>query len=445
VWKVAETLLVGTDEVDITPAVGTALAGSFPPRTSVGVEDPLCIKAIVLESAGTKLAYVILDLIGLSRTEGDKAVALASQRTGIPQQNIVWAASHTHTGPYAVPMFGEANQDWLASIPHELAECVSKADVSKVPARMSRLRGYHVGLSHNRRLRFKDGREINTWLLEHGEEDVQCVGSAGPTDPEIGILAFEDEEERLISVLFQSALHTNANFGEYFSADYPAVVASRLRERFGTQVSTLFVPGAFGDLNPTQSGAFGDLDPAGDSYRHVGDALAEVIIEKLDRRRSSEAIVHLGAMKREAAVPYRDFSVDQESRIKAAQYPAEDQEVFRGELEIMRKEGVSEAKTVLQAWHVGDVGFASLPGELFVEWGLKIKRESPFPWTYPVGLGGDYLGYLVTHQAWEAGGYESLIARTARPTPDGVGQMVNTALEMLKELYSAFERKIRKE
>ncbi|MGD2174632.1 MAG: hypothetical protein PVJ27_04445, partial [Candidatus Brocadiaceae bacterium] len=61
---------------------------------------------------------------------------------------------------------------------------------------------------------------------------------------------------------------------------------------------------------------------------------------------------------------------------------------------------------------------------------------SPFAWTYPVELGGDYLGYLVTPQAWEEGGYESLIARSARPSPEGVSLMVDEALDMLRRLHS---------
>jgi hypothetical protein len=89
----------------------------------------------------------------------------------------------------------------------------------------------------------------------------------------------------------------------------------------------------------------------------------------------------------------------------------------------------------LQAWRIGDVAFASLPGEVFVEWGLKIKAESPFPWTFCVELGGDYLGYLVTEQAWRAGGYESLTARSARPSVDGVAMMVEADLALLRKLW----------
>ncbi len=424
-----DQLLVGAAEVDITPPVGTALAGSLQPRTSEGVEDPLTIKAVVLASGGVKLAYVLLDLIKLYRREGDAAVELASGRTGIPATNICWAASHTHTGPYTGAIFGAeeggVDEEWLAGVPGRFAEAVEKAHDTMRPARMSRERGYCHKVSHNRRLKYKDGREINTWNLHRGEEEVQCLGSAAPVDPEGGILCFDDERGVPIAVLWHYALHTNANFGKYFSADYPGVVAARLRERFGSGVVPIFMPGAFADLNT-----------AGLGYREVGDALSRVILDRLEKREPREGSVPLEALKEEVVVPYRDLTLDQEKRIRDSQWPEEAQEVFRRELEIMRSAGETEARTVIQAWRIGEVGFASLPGELFVQWGLKIKAESPVPWTFPVELGGDYLGYLVTQQAWEAGGYESLIARSARPSPDGVAKMVDVALGLLNRLWA---------
>jgi len=424
------SLLVGVHEVDITPPVGTLLCGSLSPRPSKGTQDPLLAKAIVLESNHVKMAYVILDLAYLERRIGDPAVALASQRTGIPADRIVWATSHSHTSPYTSDIFPYGGDDpvsheWLAGLPGRFAEAVAGADRAKVPARMSRLRGYHSGLSHNRRLRFKDGREINTWLLNRDEGEVQCIGAAAPIDPEIGIFAFEDSGGALIAVLFHFALHTNTNFGPCFSADYPGVVAARIRERFGPQVSTLYLPGTCGDLNT-----------AGRGYREVGDALANVIIGKLDQRSPSPDAPAIGAMKRDLVVPYRDLEAPQEDRIRASQWGEPCEDYFRKNLEIMRKRGVTEAKTVLQAWHIGEVGFVSLPGEVFVEWGMQIKQDSPFPWTYPLELGGDYVGYLVTPQAWRAGGYESLISTVAPVDVRGVAMMKETACEMLQALHA---------
>lgn len=421
-----DQLFVGAAEVDITPPVGTKLCGSLEPRTSIGVDDPLTFKAVVLESGGVKLAYVLADLIALTRETGDAMVALAARRTGIASENIVLATSHTHTGPYTTMIFAgaEINQEWLASLPEKFTQAVEAAHKSRRPARMSRERGYCLKMIHNRRLKFKDGRDINTWLLHQGEADIQCLGAAAPVDPEVGIICFDDEQGAPIAILWHFSLHTNANFGPRFSADYPGVVAGRLRERFGVGVVPIFMPGAQADINPLAS------------YRLVGDELATVIIQRLDQRQPGKGGTKVGALKAEVVVPCRDLTVDQEKRIKDSQWSPNYQEVFRKELELMRKAGVREDRTVIQAWRIGEIGFASLPGELFVEWGIKIKQESPFPWTYPVELGGDYLGYLVTEKAWQAGGYESLIARSAKPSFEGVAGMVDKALDMLSELYA---------
>ncbi|MFO7958753.1 MAG: hypothetical protein R6X33_16825 [Candidatus Brocadiia bacterium] len=418
-------LQAGVAEVEITPPVGTPLCGDLQPRDSVGVQDPLYAKAIVLQCGGRRLAYVALDLIGLPLQEGEEAVSLASQRTGIPATDIVWAATHTHTGPYTGrgpgSVEGPVNREWLDGLPDKFAEAVGRAHASLRPAKMSRLRGFHHGLAHNRRVMFKDGRAINTWNLGNADERVQSVGLAGPTDPEIGMLTFDDEHGELLAVLFHFSLHTNTNFGDHFSADYPGVVAARLRERFGPRVSTLFLPGAFGDLNCW-----------GRTYREVGDALADAMIPLIEQREGDPAELRLAATKRRVWAVYRDFTEDQEERIRQSGWPPERQEVFREGVEALREAGKTGAETLLQAWRIGEVAFASLPGELFVEWGLKIKRESPFPWTYPVELGGDSLGYLVTPEAAAAGGYEPL----SKVSADAVGHLVDEALEMLEELHS---------
>ncbi len=49
-------LLVGSGGVDITPPVGVSMVGALTPRPSIGIDDPLMVKAIVLESGGTRVA-----------------------------------------------------------------------------------------------------------------------------------------------------------------------------------------------------------------------------------------------------------------------------------------------------------------------------------------------------------------------------------------------------
>jgi len=423
------TLLVGAAEIDVTPAAGTPLCGNLIPRPSTGTDDPLTFKAIALEHDGVKLVYVLADALFLDRAVGDQLVAVAAQRTGIPEQNIVWAASHTHTGLHSR---GAENAAWVASLPEKFGQVVELAHAARRPARLCLERGYCTTLIHNRRLKYKDGREINTWLLHGGEQEVQCLGSAAPIDPEVGILSFDDEHGVPIAILWHFTVHTNANFGPRFSADYPGVVAGRLRERFGPATVPIFMPGAFGDIN----GTVPDTTRDHHGYRLIGNQLADVIIQRLDQRKPRQCTPTLGALKQEITVPYRDFTVDQEQRLKASQWAPDAAAHFRRQLEAVRQAGIKEQRTLIQAWRIGDIGFASVPGELFVEWGLKIKAESPFPWTFPVFLGGDCLGYLVTPQAWQAGGYESLITQYSTVSVEGVAKMVAVAQQSLVRLWN---------
>ncbi|HOF86620.1 MAG TPA: hypothetical protein PLZ36_00770, partial [Armatimonadota bacterium] len=408
-------LLVGAAEVEITPPVGALMAGALQPRASTGVYDPLYVKALVLDDGRTRLAYAIFDLIALDGAFGARLTAAAEAATGIPAGHIVWSCSHTHSGPATVNYLPSTEPDpvdyaWRETLLARFAECVRRADAAKAPMRARRARGYCCDLAHNRRLRYKDGREINTWLLHGGEEDVQAVGAAGPIDPEVGIVAFADDGG-VRAVLYTFALHANARWGSAFSGDYPAVVAARLRERYGPGVITLFMPGACGDLNPIRP------------TREIGEALAETIIARLDAG-GRELTPVLGVRQRALCLPPRDVHLDSEDRLRAAQWAPREQAFFRDTQRDLRRLDPQALPARAAAFHIGDVAFATFPGELFVELGLRVKAESPFPWTYPVELANGALGYLITEQAWQAGGYESLISTVTLVAPRGSAMLL---------------------
>jgi len=424
----SSTLLVGAAEIDITPPYGTKMAGALVPRPSEGAADPLFVKAIVLEGNGARMAYAIFDVVAFDRAMGERLTAAASAATGIPAEHLVWSCSHTHSGPCTLDLFPRGTPDpldhaWLDTLPERFAACVAEADRRKAPMRVSRVRGYHSGLSHNRRLRYKDGREINTWLLNNGEDDLQCVGAAAPIDPEIGMLAFDDEAGNLQAVLFQFSLHANARWDGKLSAEYPAVVAARLREAFGPRVVALFMPGACGDLNPVSS------------YRDIGNGIADIMLPQLWKRRPLEDVT-LGIASRRIVLPLRDFFADQEERLLKTQWGKDVEDFFRNTQADLRRSGRARVETLLHAWRIGEVSFATFPGEAFVELGMRLKRESPFPWTYPVELANDCLGYLITEQAWQAGGYEGLVSSVGLITPEGCGMIVDADLAMLARLWS---------
>jgi hypothetical protein len=61
-----------------------------------------------------------------------------------------------------------------------------------------------------------------------------------------------------------------------------------------------------------------------------------------------------------------------------------------------------------QALRVGKAVFLTLPGEVFSEIGLRIKSESPFVWTFLLGIanGTGTSGYLPPAKEFREGDYE---------------------------------------
>lgn len=86
----------------------------------------------------------------------------------------------------------------------------------------------------------------------------------------------------------------------------------------------------------------------------------------------------------------------------------------------------------VQVFRLGsDVAVVGLPGEVFVELGLAIKRASPFPVTLVVELCQDAPGYIPTEKAFAEGSYETVNSRIV----SGGGEMlVKAAVRLLKAL-----------
>src|SRR5437763_6162898 len=95
----ADELKVGAASVDITPPVGTPMAGYYAERLAKGVHDPLFAKAIVLERGGKKAALMSLDLISTPISMVEEARWEIEKTSGIRGLDVMISATHAHTGP----------------------------------------------------------------------------------------------------------------------------------------------------------------------------------------------------------------------------------------------------------------------------------------------------------------------------------------------------------
>ncbi len=375
---------VGVGSVDITPAEEITLAGSPSPKKTSVVDTPLFVKAMVISSGERRVAIVTVDTLKYFTVFVDQARKHVEATTGIPAGNVIICASHTHRGPLCYYY-----EDRLIT-PIGKAVALAVKDLS--PCRMGTSTGTVEGLSENRRL-LKDGDAWNRWLVKPSERD--GYATAGPADPEVGVLAAVGMNGDYKAILYNYACHPTSTHGAMISADYPGHVQQYIEEHLGYEVPTLFLAGACGDVNPNYN-----------KTSHVfGSKLGEEILKSLGSiEYTVEATLRIES--REQEMPGREHPEFKGKEI-ARKWP--------GQLEHYGKafEAMKRREKPTYTFHVSgirigdDFAIVTNPDELFCEIGVNIKEDSPFKHTMVAQQTNGARGYVPTARAFEEGGYET--------------------------------------
>ncbi len=441
----AAKLSAGLAEVDITPPVGYRLSGYFIERQSTGVHDPLKAKALVLRQGDVTAAFVFCDLIAVPRSVSEPARKLVAAKAGIPAANVVITGTHTHTGPLfygtlrnyfheqAVARNGKdacEAVDYPAQLVEKIGQVVLKAAESMSPVALEvAATEQDPPLSFNRRFHMKDG----SVRFNPGQKNPNVVRVAGPIDPQVGMVLLKAPEDRkLTACLTVFALHLDTTGGTLYSADYPFHLEKTLRVSLGNDLMSFFGTGTCGDVN--------HIDVTVEGRRkaeEIGELLAKTVIAQVPKARPVEP-APLAVKSRTVEALKQQYS--EEQRAQAAKDVAL---VGTGKLPFLKE--VEACKIVdlarypgttipleVQAFRLGrDLAVVTLPGEVFVEFGLAIKKASPFETTLVVELANDVPAYIPTRKAFGEGSYETV---NSRIQPGGGEAMADAAIEILKEL-----------
>jgi neutral ceramidase len=445
-------LQAGLAEIDITPPIGYRMDGYFTERLSTGVKDPLMAKALVFQQGDTKSALVVADLLGVPQTLTREVRARAAVRTGIPAANIAVTATHTHTGPlfsgerariFSDQARQKSGSDPLASINYverlrdRLVEVIAAANADLSPATLDFAAAREDRLSFNRRYHLNDG----TVATNPGISNPKIVGPAGPIDPDLPFLLISkprlntDEtrasgEKTPVGSLSVFAMHLDTVGGTEYSADYAGQLTGALRREFGDKFISVFGTGTCGNIN--------HIDVSGTrrySARLIGEQLAISALSIRSREPIADAA--LGAASGRLSLALRKVSDAQVAAARAnvpkigtTDLPFLTQVETVSTLDLFSREPTLEAEVQVLRLN-RDTAIVLLPGEIFVELGLAIKRASPFKHTLVIELSNDNPAYIPTEEAFKQGGYEPV---NSRIEPGGGEQLVAEALRLLKTL-----------
>jgi neutral ceramidase len=437
-----ETLRVGAAAEVITPPAGSPMAGGYSPRTMEGVNDDLYAKAIVIERDGVKVALVVCDLLGMPRPIAQAARELIAESPGIAADHVMISATHTHTGPIILndsardPRDGDAadkSRAYAAGLPERIAAAVRAADAKLAPARISTATGREDGLSFNRRYVMADGSVA--W--NPGTVNPQIVRPTGPIDPAVPVVSFDSVEgSKTLATYVNFAMHLDTTGGTRISADFPHALAGVLGRLKGPEMVTVFAAGACGDINhidvnspEPQSGV--------DEATRIGTRLAGEVIKASAKLKP----VSTGLLRAKAAVvqlPVPEVTPEQFDAAKATFMKiGKERTAFMDRVQAYKTLDVAARKgkpieVEVQVVALGnDLAWVGLPGEMFVELGLAVKRQSPFKQTIVVELANAYPGYIPTKRAYAEGAYEVISSRCA----EGSGELlVDAAVKLLGEV-----------
>jgi hypothetical protein len=451
---------------------GVAKSDITTDEEGVRINDPLYAKALVLDDGVTKLVIIAMDVtaIGGIGDVGDDFLPTLRGRIekelGIPGQNVLVNASHTH--PPGRLLCDSAEQV------ERTFDAVRRASESVAEVKVGAGVGHEDRISMNRTLQLKNGK---AWTIRHTNPcppDEEVAG-VGPIDPEIGILRIDRTDGRTLAVVYNFACHPYLGVPRGgVTADYPGFASKAIEENLGHDAMALFLQGAGGDITQVLYKDVHrprDAEPQGTmlglsalkALREIrtGTATLSVISESLPLPRKSdfeERIAELQAEQEELLkslrgtslniktfVPlYIQYALDPEhpsyysyrylqsekmgtdelsaidaqnrsqmdkylSNVRAMEKLARIQDkiaTLRRHQTINEEAGEPVVKTEVQGMKIGDFVLIASPAEVLVEVGLNIKKASPHAFTFMAAFSNGYIHYGPPASAYEKGGYE---------------------------------------
>lgn len=439
---------------DITPPVGTSMAGHFNDRMNSGAHDPIQARCLVLDNGSARIALVTVDNCLVPREPFDAAKARIFEATGIPPAWVMTSATHTHTGPTATPVFqSDPVPGYCDFLGEKIAEGVIEAVQNLEPAQIALGCGSVPDEVFNRRW-FVDpdsipenpfGEKTDKVRMNPPRGHESLIEPSGPTDPAVPFIALRRPDGSPLALFANYALHyVGGTRGLELSADYFACFANALEKMLVPEGDTaqpflaMLSNGASGNINNINFREAGQSYEPYEKMQLVADNVAKEVYARYQELEFKDH-VPLAAATREIMLGVRRPTEEDVARAKAILAEAAGPDLS-GSKEIYARETVlladypEKVSVPLQALRIGDAGIAAIPCEVFVEIGLAIKENAPLPMTFPVGLANGYHGYLPTEEHHALGGYETWRARSSYLEVTAATAIQKTALELLHEV-----------
>ena len=432
---------VGFARADVSPDFSVPLSGygnsAF--RFSKVVLDPICISCVVFSDGTDKMVLYQLDLAAVSEGLDGYLRKIAGDVTGVPAENVLINASHTHASVDYGVSDGSGTR-WLSKLYQAAKKITAEAlaDLDHCTAAVGRTEPEQ--LNFTRRYYLENGFSTVSGSIGTGD----FVDHEFKADPELQWILFRRDNQPDV-VLTNWQCHATMTGGAErtdVSADFPGSFRRYVEEELG--VRFVYFQGGAGNVAPTSQLP---SEAGGADYKAKGKALCSALLDAWDSARPLE----LGKIRVEKTVlagkvnHAKDYILTYAEKVKAvwlttankAKALAADES---GEIAtqyeanaIVSRAGLGETSDIpLYAYAFGDFSIVAAPLEMFSNTGEEVKAASPFGMTFFLGYSNGHLGYMPAASSFPNGGYEVIICRFAQGTAE---EIRDCQLSMLDDLH----------
>ena len=427
-------MLAGTAWAEITPDRPLPLLGQMHVRLGQSTHDPLTVNTVVFADGDQRLALISVDVCLLPDELVRSLQSACAQATGLPPSAIILVATHTHVAPCTTNLLvGEADPAFLQQLEQATVTSVQRALANLEPVTLYAGRGYLEQMGWNRRGMRRDGSCQMYW----GSWKADFVGLEGPRDGEVGVIWASKANGDVKVIIPSFATHPNCVEGEsYYSADLPGQVRRVLRATLGEEVGVVYLTGAAANTAPSimEHNPQNEQPWRGESgLIRSGLYLGGEILKVMASQTAAMVEPCLRHEQAELRLPMRAW----DSWADLSEFGG----AMRDYFEQSRADWptlLSEDNPVPVRLHVirlGDAAICCNPAELYVEFGLAIKKHSPASVTLIAELSDGWCGYVPTPEAIRHGGYSATTNRYTRLVPEAGWIMTEATQQLLNKAF----------
>ena len=436
-------LQIGFGRASIMPDGVVHLAGGdAAKRRSTWAKDTLYVTCVAFQQNAQKILVYTMDLITADSANSGAAKTAVSQATGLPEENILINATHTHAS-VSIRSEWEGVEEYRALFRSSMVQAARDALADLAPATVYYGSIMTERMTFVRHYKLSDGSYAgaNFGNFKNGE----VVGHSSEADGQLQVIKFAREGKKDVVMTAFGAHGTFASTADtYISADFPSPTREYIEANADCLVAHFIA--AAGDQVPSSRIKTEERFNR-EQYREYGAALGQYALDAMKHMTKLEE-APLKLLTRTVTYPANKEKLELLPNVDEVVAKAKELgNIHKETVALAREKGFSsyfeaiairgrstapETRDVcLRTMTIGKLGFIFAPYEMFGTQGMYVKEHSPCDMTFVVSCSEGSKGYLPSRLGIQIGCYESCVTQF---TPGTAEKLAEDFVSMLRDM-----------